>query len=492
MGGFSERFKVRRPTAILKEEDKRLIHESGLEVMATTGVRIHSKVARASLKRAGAIVDETTNIVKFPTDLTRSLISKAPETIVLAGRETEFDLPVDGRHCYYTTDGCGIAVWDQKSRSRRLSALQDIRNTAIIGDYLPYCSIYEPMVVASDVPADTHVVAEMKQAFDITAKHIESESTSTPEEARLQIKMASEIVGGLEELKKRHILSAMVCTMSPLTLDEHATDAAMVWSEAHVPVHITGMAMMGVSGPPTIPGDLVVNHAETLALVAAMQAHAPGAPAIYGSVLSNMDPRTGAIQLASPEALLLCVAAHEMAKYVKMPSAAGGVGSNAKIPGLQSAIQNSMLAFASAIFGQEINNGIGMLDCSTVLSYEQLIIDNDIVSRAISCGQEIPVTKESVHLDMIKEVGILGMGSKKGSYLAERDTMLEARKFYQSSYFTSETYDEWETKGKKDELTLAKEKADWILKNHEPVMLDRDISKRLDQIVKEAAKASSS
>ena len=488
MPTFAERFSVRKPVAILREEDKKQIHKAGQNVMENVGVRIHSKAARDSLKKAGAIVDERTSVVKFPTDLTESLISKVPQGIILAGREKEYDLPLDGQHCYYTTDGCGISVWDQKTRTRRLSVLRDITNTAIISDWLPYLSIYEPMVVPSDIPQKVHVVVAMKESFDITRKHILSESTSTPEEAELQIKMASEIVGGLEELRKRHIMSAMVCTMSPLTLDGHATDAAMVWSRAKVPVHITGMAMMGVSSPATIAGNLVLNHAETLALAAAMQAHTPGSPAIYGSVLSNMDPRTGAIQLSSPEALVLCAAAGEMARYVKMPSY-GGIGCNAKTPGMQSSLENGMLALASALFGQEINNGIGMLDCSTVLSYEQMIIDDDIVGRAITAGREIPVTKESLHLDMIKEVGILGMGTKKGSYLGERATMTEARQFYQSLIFNSEPFEQWERKGKKDDLTLAKEKADWILKNHNPVRLDEGISKRLDQIVKEAAKA---
>ncbi len=488
MPAFAERFKIRKPVAILKEEDKKQIHEAGLDVMETVGVRIHSKIARDSLKKAGATVDEKSSIVKFPMDLTESLISKVPQGIVLAGRDHEFDLPLDGQHCYYTTDGCGISVWDQKTRSRRLSVLQDITNTAIISDWLPYLSIYEPMVVPSDIPQKTHVVVGMKESFDITRKHILSESTSTAKEAQLQIKMASEIVGGLDELRKRHIMSAMVCTMSPLTLDGHATDAAMVWSEARVPVHITGMAMMGVSSPATIAGNLIVNHAETLALAAAMQAHAPGSPAIYGSVLSNMDPRTGAIQLASPEGLTLCVAAGEMARYVKMPSY-GGTGCNAKTPGMQSSFENGMLALSSVLFGQEINNGIGMLDCSTLLSYEQMVVDDDIVGRAIAAGREISVTKESMHLDIIKEVGILGMGAKKGSFLGERATMTEARQFYQSSIFNSEPYEQWELKGKKDDLTIAKEKADWILKNHTPMRLEGGISKRLDAIVKEAAKA---
>jgi len=485
--GFSDRFRVRKRASVMSEEDKRLIHEAGLEVMESVGVRIHSKVARDSLKKAGAMVDDSTSVVKFPVSLTRSLISKVPQTIVLAGREKEYDLPVDGTHCYYTTDGCGVMVWDQKTKSRRRSVLQDIKDSAVIADYLPHLSIYEPMVVASDVPEKVHVVTAMKEAFDISRKHIETESTSNAEEARLQVKMASEIVGGFEELKKRHIVSAMVCTMSPLTLDGHATDAAMVWAEAHVPVHITGMAQMGVSGPATIAGDLVVNHAETLALAAAMQAHSPGSPVIYGSVLSNMNPRTGAIQLASPEAMMLCVCAHEMAKYLKMPSSSGGIGSNAKIPGIQSTMENTFLALMSTVLVQEIMNGIGLVDCSTVLSYEQMILDDELVGRALKIGKDIPVSKETLCLDAIKDVGILGIGRKKGSYLGERTTMVEARKFYQSALFGGDTYEQWEAKGKKDELVLAKEKADWILKNHQPVRLDKDVSARLDKLIKESA-----
>jgi trimethylamine--corrinoid protein Co-methyltransferase len=177
-----------------------------------------------------------------------------------------------------------------------------------------------------------------------------------------------------------------------------------------------------------------------------------------------------------------------MARYLKIPSAAGGIGSNAKFPGIQSCVESSMMAMGSALFGQEINNGIGLLDCSTVLSYEQMIIDNDLVHRAITLAREISVNDESILLDVIKDVGILGMGAKKGNYLGEKSTMLGARQFFLSSLFQNETLDQWEAKGKKEEIILAKEKADWILKNHQPPALDKGISKRLDQIIKEAAK----
>ncbi len=483
MSSFADRFRVREPIKVLKEDDKRQIHRAALEVMEKVGVRIHSKVAKAALKRAGVEIDERTSVVKFPAGIVDSLISKAPTSFTLAGREKEFDLPLDGRHCYYTTDGCGISVWEQKTRTRRLSVMQDITNSAIIADYLTYLSVYEPMIVPSDIPRDKHVVTSIKESFDITRKHVASESTSSSKEAEVQIRMAAEIMGGIEELRKRHLLSAMVCTMSPLTLDEHATDAGMTWAKAHVPVHITGMAMMGVSSPATYAGNLVINHCETLALVAAMQAHEPGSPAIYGSVLSNMDPKTGAIQLSSPESLVLCGAANEMAKFVHLPSY-GGMGPNAKTPGAHSCMENGMIAMYCALLGQEVNNGIGMLDCSTVLSYEQMIIDDDIVGRTLTSAREIVVSKDTLHLDMIKEVGILGLGQKKGSFLGERATMKEVREFYQSPLFSSEPFEKWEAKGRKDDLTLAKEKADWILENHKPVRLDRDIRERVERIAK--------
>src|SRR4030042_5849635 len=116
-----------------------------------------------------------------------------------------------------------------------------------------------------------------------------------------------------------------------------------------------------------------------------------------------------------------------------------------------------------------------------------MIIDNETVGRALAWGRELRVDKDTIHLDMIKEVGILGMGNKKGSYLGERATMMEARQFFES-FFTSEPYEQWQLAGKKDDLTLAKEKTDWVLKNHQPVKLDNDISNKLGRIVKEAAK----
>jgi trimethylamine--corrinoid protein Co-methyltransferase len=482
MTDFAQRFRIQKPADTMSENDKRMVHEAALEVMEKTGVRVHSKNARAVLKKAGAIVDDRSPDVKFPKDVVKSLISKAPQKIVLAGRTKEFDLPLDGTHSYYTTDGCGVSVWDSAKKIRRRPVLEDIRKTAVISDYLPYVSIYEPMVVASDMPEKTHVIHGMKVSMENTQKHILSESTTTIEEAKTQVKMAAEVVGGLEELRKRHYISAMLCTMSPLMLDGTATDAAMVWAENHVPIHITGMAQAGVSGPITLAGDLVVNHAETLAVVCIMQAFSPGAPVIYGSVLTSMDPRTGSYMGGAPESTLLCSGAVQMSRYCKLPNSVGGFGSGAKVPGLQASLENATMSIDCARVGGEVVNGFGVPDGSTLLSYEQLLLDHEIARMTITIFKGFEVNQETIALDLIKKVGI------GGSYLSQVHTMKHMRETMIPMLWDSDPYDMWVKKGSKDPMQAALEKVDDILKTHKPVPLDAGVSGKLAAIVKEFSK----
>jgi len=479
MAEFEQRFRIRPPVGFLSNADRKMIHEAALDVMETVGVRVHSANARKALKGAGALVTEGSVDVKFPREMVKSLVAKAPKTVVLGGRTKEFDLPMDGTHSYYTTDGCGISVWEPKTCARRKSVLEDVRKTAVIGDYLPYVSIYEPMVVAHDVPEKSHVVHGMKVAMENTQKHILSESTTNSEEAKAQIKMGAEVIGGVEELRKRHYISAMLCTMSPLMLDGIATDAAMIWAENHCPIHITAMAQAGISGPVTLAGDLAVLHAETMAVICIMQAHAPGSPMIYGSVPTSMDPKTGSYMGGSPESTLLCAGTVEMARHIGIPNSTGGFGSGAKAPGVQASLENAVSAMTCAAVGGEVVNGFGVPDGSTLLSYEQFLIDNEIAGMVLKVFKGYKVDKDTLAVDLIKKVGI------GGSYLAQMHTLKNMRDIFIPSLWDSDPFDMWVKKGAKDPMERALEKVEDILKTHKPVPLGKSVSDKLGTIVKQ-------
>jgi trimethylamine--corrinoid protein Co-methyltransferase len=483
MGDFADRFRTRKRFDWLGREERQRIHGAALAVLEKTGMRVLSPGARQALGKAGANVDESAHVVRFPPDLVESLLAEAPRRITLAGRSPRFDLPMDGTHCYFTTDGCGIAVWDSATGTKRASLLEDVRRTAILGDFLPYVSIYEPMVVAHDVPEKAHVVAGMRAAMENTEKHLLTESTTNPDEARAQVKMAAEVLGSKEELLRRPYLSAMLCTTSPLSVDGNAMDAALVWAEHGVPIHITSMAQAGVSGPVTLAGDLVVCHAETLAVACAAEAHAPGAPVIYGSVLSGMDPRTGAYMGGSAESTLLAVGSIEMAKHVGLPCSVGGFGSSAKVPGTQASLENALITALCADVGGEVVNGLGTPAGSTLLSYEQLLLDHEIAGMVLTVYRGFNVDADTVALDLIQRVGI------GGTYLGERHTLEHIREIYRPMLWDTDPFDAWVQKGRKEPMQVAREQVDRILREHRPTDLDPGVRARLDGIVKEFLRA---
>ena len=80
------------------------IHTHSLDLLGNCGIRFHSEKARKILQEAGAQVSGET--VKIPAPLVESALKKAPHEFTLFSRDGKHDLPLDGRHTYYSQDGC--------------------------------------------------------------------------------------------------------------------------------------------------------------------------------------------------------------------------------------------------------------------------------------------------------------------------------------------------------------------------------------------------
>ena len=51
---------------VLSEEERVRIHEASLNILENTGVRVETARGRRILEEAGAVVDDTSKVVKFP------------------------------------------------------------------------------------------------------------------------------------------------------------------------------------------------------------------------------------------------------------------------------------------------------------------------------------------------------------------------------------------------------------------------------------------
>lgn len=114
------------------------------------------------------------------------------------------------------------------------------------------------------------------------------------------------------------------------------------------------------------------------------------------------------------------------------------------------------------------------------MSYEALLIDQEIVSMIRRVLRGITVSKETIGLDVIKRVG------PAGNYLCEKHT----RQFMKQELSTTDLInrrmrDKWENAGAKDMAMTAREKAIEILETYKVKPLPPDVAKKIRDIVEE-------
>jgi trimethylamine--corrinoid protein Co-methyltransferase len=139
-----------------------------------------------------------------------------------------------------------------------------------------------------------------------------------------------------------------------------------------------------------------------------------------------------------------------------------------------------MTAMLPALTGSNVIYGMGMLEMGMTMSYEQLLIDQEIVRMIRRILQGIAVNKETIALDVIKKVG------PAGNYLGERHTLKYMRQELSTTrLFNRKMRDNWERSGGKDIAAVAREEAIEILKTYKPTPLPEEVRKKIRSIVEE-------
>jgi trimethylamine--corrinoid protein Co-methyltransferase len=472
----------KRETELIDMEGFRRIHDASLDILEKDGIRIYSRAALDLLKEHGAIVDSGKMVARIPKSLVEESVRSVPKELELGARNPKYDLKLDGSNLYITFDGCGVQTYDLVTGKKRPARKQDIIDEGYLSNILPGVGYMTPSLAPQDVPLHAHVLHGVEAAFSASEKFVMSESTTTGAEARLQIEMAAAVAGGRDKLAKKPNLAAIICAVPPLNLDGGGSDATMEFARAGVPVMMMSMVEAGVSGPITLAGTLALSNAEIMAILTLTQCAKKGARAIYGSVLSTMEPRTGGYVSGAPEAVLLTAAIVDLAKNYKIPSQAGTFGTNALLPGSQAATEHCLTTLLAAQRGADMCNGFGLLEASTVLSFEQLMLDYDIVTEVLYISKGIDVSDDTLARDLISKVGI------GGTFLTNRHTLTHLKEVWEPMVFEYGPYDDWVKRGSIDPIKRANTKVKALLKEAKanPAPLDKDVAKEVQAIVKKA------
>lgn len=462
---------------LLSKDELYNIHNATLEILENLGLMIPSERTLNILETAGASVNYKKNNATIPSNIVEEAIKKAPKTIRYGARNPKYDILLEKKETYFTTDGSGTYIRDFETGERRSSTAEDLAKWAILADYLHMIHVFWPSVTPTDVPEPLQEINTWIIALSNTEKHVEG-GANNASEARFSIEIAAAIVGGKEELRKRPIISAVQCPISPLRFDSGLIEANIEYAKAGVPVVPLTMPLSGETAPVTLAGTLAVTNAEVLGSLVISQFVSPGSPILYGACPSNIDFRTG-LFVCSPESGLLNVALAQLAHYYDLPSEICGGCSDSKVPDAQAAYERTLTLLPAILAGPDIVCGMGGLEAAKTMAPELLIIDNEILEGILRLVRGFEVSDDTLALDIIRKVG------SGGHYLAQRHTLNRFMKEHWIPKISDRrTYDTWKKEGGKGIHEVAREKANEILATHKPEPIPKDVQKEISQILK--------
>jgi trimethylamine--corrinoid protein Co-methyltransferase len=441
----------------LTDEQLDTLQEATLRILEDVGVKFPSDRALRIFEEHGAQVDRATEVVRLPRDLVRKALATVPRTFTMAARDPAYDLVLGEDVTYFTMDGCGVETVDLETRVQRPSRKSDVAMMARICDHLPSVGFIWPMVSAQDFGL-TAPLHEMDACWNNSVKHVQSETIMGAAPVRYALEMATVLAGDRQELRRRPPFTLVVCTIAPLVQDHEGIEGALEMAAAGAPVGFLAMPTLGTTAPATIPGALAMGDAEIISAVVLMQLAHPGAPVFHSIMQAWADPRSGAY-VSYPLDGRWRYAPVEMAHRWGMPSLGACYGTDSPLPGTwQSAAEVAIDPFWAGLVGPEIVTGMGLVRTYTLLYPESVILDDDLYQRARAALMAPELSEETLALDVIASVG------PGGHFLAEKHTRTHMRGSLVRSLALQL---DAEGRAYRDPVEVARERAAWILANHQ-------------------------
>lgn len=467
---------------ILSDEDLDRIHWSTLHILEKIGVQVDSPACRKLLKDNGCDVDEKTRVCKIPSNLVEEALIKKKGAFTLAGRNPKYDAKLDLNHSYMTANGNGAVAVDFETGERRGSMKKDVANSSRIIDALENVHIHWPMVSSTDQHPSVVHLHDLDASLNNTEKHVMYETGVTLSDAKDLTEMGYIAAGGEKEYRQRPLTSCLQCTYAPLQHDAGVMDASLYFAKAGVPLVFFGMPQPGATGPATLVGSLAVGNAEVLSALTMIQLDTPGASVIYGMGNAPLDMRTTVRAGGSPEHAISSAMATELAHYYGMPSCVG-VSATAKVPGDQSVLEYYTGCVGPLLAGADLMCGVGLLEDSSCLHYEEIVMDNEIIGVIARLIRGEWADEDTLALDVIEKVGV------GKNFLAQRHTVDHLKsEHFRPTLIDRRSYDAWSQTGSKTLRDAARDRVKKILAEHKVAPMPEDRQKGLTAVIEKAKK----
>ncbi len=396
------------PLEVLSGEQVERILIAAFRILEEAGLEIRSAAARELCRRAGALVDETTQVVRLGRDIVEAHLAHAPERFVLHARNPERHLHVGDNVVNFGPVTGAPNIRDQEG-GRRYGDLEGFRNILKLTHKLGVLHWQGGIVVE---PVDIPVAVRHLLAYQA---HIECADTVWAArgiggvQAQDAIAMSAIEHGcSVEALATRPTLMTVTNVNSPRRTDEEILENIMIMARHGQCVVITPFTLMGAMAPVTLAGALAQQTAEALGVLTLCQIVRPGAPCVLGGFTSNVDMRTGSPAFGTPEYVRAVIASAQIGRRLRIPVRTSAVNA-APVVDAQSTYETAFSLQAAILSHSHlINHAAGWLEGGLSASLEKIVVDAELLRSWAEILKPVSFDEEDLAVEAIKEVAAGG------------------------------------------------------------------------------------
>jgi len=466
-----------RLTVLSAEQVERII-DAAYRVLEEAGLEIRSPEARAVYRRAGALVDDGTQMVRIGRELVTAQLATAPSQFVLHARNPARDLHVGGNVVNFGPVNGAPNASDAES-GRRYGDIAAFRNILKLTHRLGILHWQGGIVVEPvDVPVTLRHLAAYQAHIECTDIVWAARGVGRVQAEDALAMSAIEHRCSIEDLALRPTLMTVTNVNSPRRVDEEILENIMVMASHGQCVVITPFTLMGAMAPVTLAGALVQQTAEALAIVTLCQLLRPGAPCVLGGFTSNVDMRTGSPAFGTPEYVHATIATAQLARRLRLPVRTSAVNASPAVDAQSTYETAFSLQAAILSHSHLINHAAGWLEGGLTASFEKIIVDAELLRNWAEILKPVAFSEDDLGVEAIEHV------APGGHFFGTQHTLARYQAaFYRPLLSDWSNFENWTEAGARDATQRATGLWKQLLASYEAPPLDPAIREGLAAFV---------
>ena len=457
---------------ILNENQIDRFHYAALEILERLGVRMTHPRGLEVLAGAGCrIVGQQ---VYFPSWVVEKALFQAPKRLVLGARDNQRSVTLEDRRTWFGPTLECINYLDPINGQRSPCRSEHIKIMARLCDKLDNYNWNMTLGLADDYPASMADKVASRTAMEFCRKP--TVCCCNDEVSLNEIyEMALLCQGGVEAFNRQPLLLHLADPVSPLLYYDPVVTKIMFCAEKKIPlINYPGIQAAGTS-PATLAGTIVQASAESLSGLVLHQAVNPGAPFLYGAFSTIMDMRTTVFSYGAIEMATMVGAMSQISQRYGLPFFGTAGCTDSQVVDIQAGVEGALQDLISATVGEGlVHDTHCWLDHGSTVAPAYLVLGQDILGMVKRFKEGVPVSDETLALEVIEKVG------SGGNFLKEKHTLRNFKQMFYSDLFDRLQYESWQNKGARPIEDRLREKTMNLLASADENPLDPAIVRELN------------